>query len=341
MKKKVAVVILNWNGRELLERFLPPLLQYTPADKADIIVADNASEDDSLAFLEARYPEVGLIRLEQNYGFALGYNKALASCAYEYCVLLNSDVKVADGWLEPLLDYMEQHPEVAAAQPKICSLRRPECFEYAGAAGGYLDKYGYPFCRGRIQQDIEPDSGQYDTIRTVCWASGACLFVRMSDFHTLGGFDAGFFAHQEEIDLCWRLLSRQRKVVCVPSSVVFHLGGASLDQESPRKTFLNFRNNLLMLYKNLPEEDLKRVLFIRFWLDYLAALVFLLKGQFGNVGAVWKARRSFSSLKKEYKTVRKEVQAVRLIAYPDEMYPNCILLDYYLRGKKLFSQLGF
>lgn len=340
--KRVGVVILNWNGRQLLEQFLPSLIEHTPAQLADIIVADNASDDDSVAFLEKEYPETGIIRLEKNYGFATGYNRALAGLAYEYVVLLNSDVEVAPFWLEPLVEYLDAHPEVAAAQPKLLSFRQKDHFEYAGASGGYIDRYGYPFCRGRIQQTVERDLGQYDDIRTVFWASGACLFIRLKDFHAMQGFDDHFFAHQEEVDLCWRLASRGRKVVCVPTSVAFHLGAATMNKEDPRKTFLNFRNNLLMLYKNLPEKELRSVLLVRRWLDLLACLLFFSKGEFASAKAVLEARRAFAKMKEEYRSIRAreqdETHARDRIA---EIYPKSIIASYFLKGKKAFSRLKF
>lgn len=341
MTKRVAIVILNWNGRKLLEQFLPSVCNYTPAELADILVADNASDDDSLSFLKREYPSIGLISLDKNYGFAGGYNRALTGLDYNYFVLLNSDVEVASNWLEPLVSYLDSHPEVAAAQPKIRSFRDKELFEYAGASGGFIDRFGYPFCRGRIQQHIETDLGQYDEIRTVFWASGACLFIRSKDFFALKGFDENFFAHQEEIDLCWRLASRQRKVVCVPSSTVYHLGAATLKVESPRKTFLNFRNNRLMLYKNLPESDLKRVLLARFWLDILAAFVFLLKGQWENFTAVFKALMAFSKQKKEYKLSRQEEQEGSVAVDASVFYSKSMIADYFIRGKKKFSDLDY
>ena len=243
----------------------------------EICVADNGSTDESVSYLQVNFPNVRLIVLDKNYGFADGYNKALQQVEAEYVVLLNSDVEVTKHWLEPLVEYMDTHPEVAACQPKICSERNKAFFEYAGAAGGYLDKYGYPFCRGRIFFFFLEDEGQYDTIQPIFWATGAALFIRLKDYREAGGLDGRFFAHMEEIDLCWRLRSRGRGVVCIPQSTVFHVGAATLKKENPRKTFLNFRNNLLMLYKNLPEEELHSVMCMRWCLDMLAALQFLLK----------------------------------------------------------------
>ncbi|MDR2627489.1 MAG: glycosyltransferase family 2 protein [Dysgonamonadaceae bacterium] len=339
--KRVAVVILNWNGKALLERFLPALLSGTDADLADCIVADNASTDGSLAFLQERYPHIPLIPLERNYGFAEGYNRAFAALKqdYEYVVLLNSDVEVTDNWLYPLVSYLDAHPEVVAAQPKILSFHRKQYFEYAGAAGGYLDAYAYPFCRGRILQTIEEDRHQYDDIRPVLWAGGACLFIRLQTYREAGGLDAGFFAHQEEIDLCWRLNAQGKQIVCIPQSVVYHVGGATLAMETPRKTFLNFRNNLLMIYKNTPEKRLRKVLFVRWFADRFAALTFLLKGYPANANAVFRAWNAFHKLKRSYLPVRK---AIREKALPEEtplIYKGCIVRDYHLRGKKTYAGL--
>ncbi len=339
ISKRVGVVILNWNGRALLEQFLPAVCAHTPADIADVLVADNGSTDDSLAFLQAHYPTVGVIAMPTNTGFAQGYNIALEGLNYEYVVLLNSDVMVCERWLEPLVAYADAHPEVAAIQPKIKSLRQDGFFEHAGAAGGFIDSLGYPFCRGRIFATVEPDKGQYDSVMPIFWASGACFFTRLSDYKTAGGLDEHFFAHMEEIDLCWRYHRMGKEVVCVPQSEVKHLGGATLDVENPRKTYLNFRNNLLMLYKNLPAKGRGRLLFARQLLDGVAALQFLLTGKWQNVGAIYRAHRDMRRMamhiyhkqadalprQKEYK---KQVCSVKSIVWL-----------YYLRGKRHFDTL--
>lgn len=341
--KRVAVVILNWNGKNLLEKFLPTLVKNTDATVADCIIADNASTDDSLIFLQTHYPQFQFIALDRNYGFAEGYNKAFAALkqSYEYVVLLNSDVEVTDRWLEPMTSYLDRHPEIAAAQPKIRSFHRREYFEYAGAAGGYLDYYAYPFCRGRILQTIEPDNHQYDDIRRIFWASGACLFIRLRDYLNAGGLDAVFFAHQEEIDLCWRLNAQGKGIVCIPESVVYHVGGGTLAMETPRKTFLNFRNNLLMIYKNVPERRLQKVLFVRYLLDGFAALMFLLKGHPDNAMAVYRARKAFRKLRPEYRLIRKELQEKALPKEPEQLYDISIIGQYYLKGKKKFTDYLF
>jgi GT2 family glycosyltransferase len=334
MNKKTAVVILNWNGRKLLEKFLPELLKNTPDEAADIIVADNGSTDTSLPYLEQSYSSVQLIRLDKNYGFAEGYNKALVQLNHKYVVLLNSDVEVTEKWLTTAIDYLENHPEVAALQPKILSYKNKSLFEYAGACGGFLDIYGYPFCRGRIFNTIEKDSGQYDRETEVLWASGACLFIRRKDYLEAGGLDAYFFAHQEEIDLCWRLLARGKKIVCLPQSTIYHVGGATLKMEHPQKTFFNFRNNLLMIYKNLPEKYYRKVMIYRFFTDYLAAFQFLLKGFPANAFSVWKARRDFSKQKNNYKTVRQENLKKTTVDLPTGIFKISLLWKYYVKREK-------
>lgn len=337
--KRIAVVILNWNGSDMMRRFLPSVISGSGAE-AEIIVADNGSTDDSCQMLEREFPEVRLIRLPENYGFAEGYNRALAQVEAEYFLLLNSDVEVPDGWLRPLLAYMDAHPDVAACQPKLLAYADRHSFEYAGAAGGFMDRYGYPFCRGRIFSEVEPDDGQYDSVADIFWATGAALMVRRADWQTAGGLDGRFFAHQEEIDFCWRLRSRGRHIVCIPQSKVWHVGGASLNQGNPRKTFLNFRNNLAMLYKNLPEADLRPVMRLRWWLDALAALQFVLKGDVPNALAVRKGRRAFKALKPQLAADRaRNLQAAVLTDIPERV-PFSLLVRFYLKGQKTFSRLG-
>lgn len=336
---KIAVVILNWNGCEMLRSFLPSVLRYSEADGAVVYVADNGSTDASVEMLHCDFPTVRLIRLKENNGFADGYNLAFEEVDAEYAVLLNSDVEVTEHWLLPLVRYMDEHPEAAACQPKIRSWRQRDKFEYAGAAGGFLDYYGYPFCRGRIMGVVEEDKGQYDTIIPVFWATGAALFIRLDDYRKAGGLDGRFFAHMEEIDLCWRLRARGRQIVCVPQSVVYHVGGATLKKENPRKTFLNFRNNLVMLYKNLPPRELAPVMRIRAVLDYVAALSFVLKLQFPNALAVLRARRAYHSLRSSFTPAREENLKKTCLPMIPERTKSSILAQYYLREKKFFSQL--
>ncbi len=340
---KLAIVILNWNGCEMMQKYLPSVIAHSTV--GEVFVADNASADKSLQMLATEFPDTKTLALDRNYGFAEGYNRALAQLPdYEYYMLLNSDVEIRQqGWDQVLTDYMDAHPECAACQPKLLDLRRTTAssryFEYAGCAGGFLDHYGYPFCRGRILNTVEEDKGQYDEPCTVLWATGAALLCRATDWKSSGGLDSRFFAHMEEIDLCWRLRTQGKNIVCLPQSTAYHLGGATLNQGNPRKTFLNFRNNLLMLYKNLPEQELTSTLRIRTLLDYLAALQFLLKRDFGNMKAICKARREFQRMKAEYAPIRQAIQSARKVPYIPERTPYSILWQYYLRGRKTFDQL--
>lgn len=338
---KTSVVILNWNGAEMLRRFLPSVIAYSQGEGVEICVADNASSDNSCEVIEREFPEVRLIRLSENYGFAEGYNRALQQIDAEYVVLLNSDVEVTSGWLEPMTDYLDKHPQVAACQPKLLSFQEKSCFEYAGAAGGFIDKYGYPFCRGRIFDVIESDHGQYDDIIPVFWATGAALLIRLQVYREVGGLDGRFFAHMEEIDLCWRLRSRGYGIVCLPFSKVYHVGGATLKKENPRKTLLNFRNNLIMLYKNLPENELYRVMRVRLFLDYLAAFVFLLKGDKNNSLAVLRARKEYMSMRFLFKAERDEnLRSASLVSIP-ERFEKSILWWTKVRRCKFFSDLSW
>ena len=336
---KVSVIILNWNGKELLEEFLPSVVANTPSDIAEIIVADNGSTDGSVAMLLEKYPSVRLILLKKNYGFAEGYNKAISQTDAEYTVLLNSDIEVTTNWLDAPLAVLDGDEAVAAVQPKIRAQRNKEYFEYAGAAGGFIDIYGYPYCRGRVMSVVEKDNGQYDTQADVLWATGACLFIRSEVYKKEGGLDPRFFAHQEEIDMCWRLRSRGYRIICAPESVVYHVGGATLNVESPRKTFLNFRNNLLMLYKNLPEKDLRHVFRVRFWLDLIAATKFFITGHPKNASAVFKARREFKQLKAEYTEIRKENMQKTTCTQISEIRRKSLLTSFYLKSSRVFSKL--
>ena len=338
--KRVSVVILNWNGVDMLRKFIPSVMDNSVGEGIEICVADNASSDGSLEMLRSEFPVVRLIELDQNYGFAEGYNRALEQVDAEYVVLLNSDVEVTPHWLEPLLDYMDTHSGTVACQPKLLSWHNKEYFEYAGAAGGFIDKYGYPFCRGRIMGVVEKDEGQYDTVIPVFWATGAALFIRHTDYVNVGGLDGRFFAHMEEIDLCWRLRSRNREIVCVPQSIVYHVGGATLKKENPRKTFLNFRNNLVMLYKNLPQKELNKVMRIRTCLDYLAAFNFLLQGHWDNARAVIRARKEYKQLCSSFSLSREEnLRKTSLNPIPERI-KSSILWQFYARGCKRFSQLS-
>ena len=336
---KTAVVILNWNGEAMLRQFLPSVIACSCLEGTEIYVADNASTDASCEVVEKEFPSVRLIRLDKNYGFADGYNYALQKIDAEYAVLLNSDVEVTEGWLQPMVDYLDTHPEAVACQPKIRAYRHRNLFEYAGASGGFIDRYGYPFCRGRIFENVEEDKGQYDEVIPVFWATGAALMIRRSDWLEAGGLDGSFFAHMEEIDLCWRLRSRGRKIVCIPASRVYHVGGATLHRENPRKTFLNFRNNLLMIYKNVPEPSLQRVMRLRSLLDYVAMIKFLLTGDVKNARAVWQARQAFRRLKPDYCAVRAENMKKRSVSHIPECMTKSLVLSYYLRRERTFTAL--
>lgn len=337
--EKVAIVILNWNGQAMLEKYMPSVLQYSK-DEAAVYVADNASTDQSMEMLRQHFPGVKLIQLEKNWGFAEGYNKALKQVDAEYYLLLNSDIEVTHHWLTPMTEYLDNHPDVAACQPKLLSIFDKDRFEYAGASGGYLDHFGYPFCRGRIFETVEEDNGQYDYATDILWATGAALMIRSKDYWEAGGLDGRFFAHNEEIDLCWRLRIRGRRIVCLPESYVYHVGGGTLPKGNPMKTFLNFRNNLTMLYKCLPEEDLKRVMRWRWWLDYLAAWeMLILKRNVGDFKAIYRARRAFKRWRKDFEADRKAIQASRVAKEIPERRAFSLLWQYYVKGRKTFAQL--
>lgn len=340
---KIAVVILNWNGEQMLRDFLPSVVAHSvlPASlgEAVVYVADNGSTDGSLSLLASDFPSVQTIVFDRNYGFADGYNKAFEHIDAEYAVLLNSDVEVTPGWLVPLVEYMDSHSSVAACQPKLMAYHRKDEFEYAGAMGGFIDSYGYPYCRGRIFDTVEKDYGQYDTDVPLLWATGACLLVRLSVYKEVGGLDGRFFAHMEEIDLCWRMRCRGHEVRSVSASVVYHVGGATLNAGHPRKTFLNFRNNLLMLYKNLPADELCSVLRVRALLDYVAAAMFLLKGEWGSTKAVFRARREYRRLKTEFRASREENISKAVSMIIPERARFSLLWRYHVRGCKTFDKL--
>lgn len=331
---KTAVVILNWNGKKFLEKFLPGVLRHS-SPLAEIIIADNASSDDSLAYLEKNHPEIRIIRLTRNFGFAGGYNLALKQIEADNYILLNSDIEVTENWIAPVLKLMQADPHIAACQPKIRSYYDPEKFEYAGAAGGYIDKYGYPFCRGRLFQSIEKDEGQYDQATEVFWATGACMFLKADIFHKLGGFDDDFFAHMEEIDFCWRAKNQGYKIMFCPDSTIFHIGGGTLPKNNSRKTYLNIRNNIIMLYKNLEPERLVRVLAARLILDYVAALKFLVDGGFKDMAAVIRAHFYFWKNLSRLRKKREKIQHLKV----SQIYWGNIVLQHYLRRKKTFRQL--
>ncbi len=337
--EKVAIVILNWNGEQMLRQYLSSVMQYSQ-DEATVYVADNASTDGSLAMLRADFPEVRLIELEKNWGFAEGYNQALRQIDAEYYLLLNSDIEVTPHWLTPMIALMDAQQAVAACQPKLLSMHDRQAFEYAGASGGYIDRLGYPFCRGRVFETVEKDEGQYDDQTDIHWATGAALMIRAKDYWEVGGLDARFFAHNEEIDLCWRLRIRGRRIVCVPASYVYHVGGGTLPKGNPMKTFLNFRNNLTMLYKCLPETELQAVMRWRWWLDYLAAWeTLILKRNLGDFKAIYRARRAFKQWQKDFAEDRQKIQTSRVDNKKPERKTFSLLWQYYVKGRKTFSTL--
>ena len=332
---KVAVVILNYNGRKFLEQFLPNVIANCDPTLAEIVVADNASTDDSVAFMREHFPEIRLIENGSNGGFATGYNVALRQIEAQYYVLLNSDIEVAPRWIEPVIEMMDADPQIAACQPKILSYYNKERFEYAGASGGFIDKYGYPFCRGRVFQNLEVDEHQYDVPKEVFWATGACMFVRADLYHQIGGLDDSFFAHMEEIDLCWRLKNAGYKVYCCPQSWVYHIGGGTLSKNSPRKTYLNFRNNLSLLVKNLPKRRVHRTIIYRIFLDWVAAFKFLVEGCPKDFCMVFKAHWDFYKRLKTLKDSRKATEHKTVSC----IYQRNIVFDSVICGKKKFSEL--
>ncbi|MCL3781645.1 glycosyltransferase family 2 protein [Prolixibacteraceae bacterium JC049] len=337
--KKVAVVILNWNGVAHLKQFLPSVVEHTTSELADVVVADNGSTDESISFLRKEYPSVQLIQLDQNYGFAGGYNKAILQIKNEYTVLLNSDVEVTPNWLEPLVNAMEKNEKMAACQPKVRAFRNRPYFEHAGAAGGFIDTLGYPFCRGRIMDNTEEDKGQYDSLMPIFWATGACMMVRTNQFLELGGLDDRFFAHMEEIDWCWRMKNNGGEVWTIPSSTVFHLGGATLGYESPRKVYLNFRNSLFMLGKNLHRKEFLSKLFIRMILDGVAAFKFLLEGKGSFFMAILRAHMAFYSNCSYWMKERKKLPNKILLKNHSGVLNGSIVWHYFVKKHQKFSDL--
>ncbi len=338
---KLSIVILNWNGSHHLKRFLPALIRFSSYDWTEIIVADNHSDDDSCSCIENNFPEIKLLKLRRNYGFAEGYNQALKNNFSEYILLLNSDVEVTQNWLEPLIKIMDSDPLIGSCQPKILSLNQPDKFEYAGASGGFIDKLGYPFCRGRIINVQENDREQYNMPTSVFWTSGAAMMVRGKVWHEYGGFDSDFWAHMEEIDLCWRMKNQGYKVVINPESKVFHLGGGTLAYGSPQKIYLNFRNNLFLLYKNLPKGELYKTLFFRMILDGVAAFQFLTTGQFKSFVSVLRAHWDFYKSLNKLKSKREELLVKTLRTTHPEIYQGSIIFDFFIAKKKKFSSLSF
>ncbi|MCD4697914.1 MAG: glycosyltransferase family 2 protein [Bacteroidales bacterium] len=335
MNSRVALVILNWNGKKFLEDFLPAVIEHSRED-AEIIVADNASTDGSIELLNENFPSVRIIINDTNGGYAKGYNDSLKQIEADYYILLNSDIEVTPGWIKPIINLMDSDPVIAATQPKLRSFYEREKFEYAGAAGGFIDKFGYPFCRGRIFQSLETDTGQYDDVKEVFWATGACFFVRSDVFKELGGFDERFFAHMEEIDFCWRAKNKGYKIMYCPDSVVYHVGGGTLPKKSWKKTYLNIRNNIIMLYKNLPDESLIPVFFLRLILDAVASLKFLVDGGYKDLYAVVLAHWKFYALYPQLKKERRKTKHHKV----SMIYRKSLVYEYFVKRKKKFTDLN-
>lgn len=339
MSSTVAIVILNWNGAKLLQQFLPSVIEFSQGESVRIVVADNGSTDDSLHVLLSEFRQVEILDLKENYGFARGYNEALRQIDSDYYVILNSDVEVAKGWLDAPIRLMETDQTIAAIQPKILSYNQKSHFEYAGAAGGFIDRFGFPFCRGRIFNEIEEDRGQYDDEADIFWATGACMFVRSKSFHVSGGFDADFWAHMEEIDLCWRLKNRGQRIVFTPESTVYHVGGGTLSYDNPQKLYLNFRNNLWLLYKNLPSNKLVSTLFLRMCLDGIAAFKLLAEFNLNGIRSVLKAHLHFYKSLPALHRKRKLTQPEKEKALPIEMLQKSIVFQFYIRKQKTFNDI--
>ena len=338
---KIAIVILNWNGAKLLQQFLPSVIEFSKGDAIELIVADNGSTDESLSMLRTYFPKVKVLDLKQNFGFARGYNEALKQIEADYFVILNSDVEVTPGWLDAPIRLMENDLFIAAVQPKILSYLQKTHFEYAGAAGGYIDRFGYPFCRGRIFNEVEEDRGQYDDSIDIFWATGACMFVRARHFHEAGGFDADFWAHMEEIDLCWRLKNRGYRVVYTPESTVYHVGGGTLSYDNPQKLFLNFRNNLWLLYKNLPSGQLFYILFMRMVLDGVAAVKLLAEFNMNGIRSVIKAHFYFYISLPALHRKRQQAHKAGYLKPPAKRLPRSIVFQFYVRKRKQFGEIKF
>jgi GT2 family glycosyltransferase len=336
---KTAIVILNWNGLGFLKMFLEKVIKYSQDDDTAVFVADNGSTDGSPEWVANNFNDVIIIKLDKNHGFAGGYNLALSQIHARYFVLLNSDIEVTPDWLQPLVSFMDDNPDVASCQPKILSYYQKDHFEHAGAAGCFIDKYGYPFCRGRVITKVEKDTGQYDTQIDIFWSSGACMIVKSEAWKKCGGFDEDFFAHMEEIDLCWRFQKAGYRVCFLYDSVIYHVGGGTLSYNSPFKTYLNFRNSLFLLYKNLPDNKFSRVLFIRKVLDGFAAFYFLLQGNFRSAGAVWNAHMDYYKALKRLRVKRMSVKNLEINHSDATILNKSIVFEFYVKGNKTYKSL--
>lgn len=336
---KTVIVILNWNGLDFLKMFLGTVVKYSMDSDTSVCVADNGSTDGSPEWVETNYEDVRVIRLDKNYGFAGGYNRAIDQLDAKYFVLLNSDIEVTEGWLQPLVSFMDNNPDVASCQPKIRSYLKKDYFEHAGAAGCFIDKFGYPFCRGRIFYHTEKDTGQYDSQIDIFWSTGACMIVQSEVWKKCGGFDSSFFAHMEEIDLCWRFNKAGYRVSYIPDSVVYHVGGGSLNYNSPYKTYLNFRNSLFLLHKNLPDNRFYSVMFLRMLLDGLAAIMFLFNGNVKSIRSVWNAHIDYYKKISYLRSERKKVKELEIIKNPTLVLNKSIVFEFYIKGNKTFKSL--
>lgn len=337
---KVAVVILNWNGKKFLEQFLSSVVEYSDNGYSEVWVADNGSTDDSLQFIAQNYPAVKTLSFDKNYGFTGGYNRALKQIQAQFYVLLNSDIEVTEHWIEPVIEYLESHTNVAAAMPKLKAFHSKTDFEYAGAAGGFIDFLGFPFCRGRILSEIESDDAQYDEVTEIFWATGACLFIRADLYHKVGGLDEDFFAHMEEIDLCWRLKNRGYQIYYIPQSEVYHVGGGTLPNNNPRKLFLNYRNNLFLLYKNLPKGAFRSILFMRMILDGLSAVMYLFQGKWAFFWSVPRAHFDFYRMLRLFRKKRLENNQQRTISHHPQIFKRSIIFSFFIRKVRNFSDLS-
>ncbi len=335
----VAIAILNWNGKQYLEEFLPSVIKYSNYPDVSIYIIDNGSTDGSVELINTKFPSVHIVQLDKNYGFTGGYNRGLLHISAKYYILLNSDIEATHNWIHPIISVMEKNPDIAACMPKLRAYKQKSFFEYAGAAGGFIDKFGYPFCRGRIFDSIEKDTGQYDTKCSIFWATGAALFINAEKFHEFKGFDEDFFAHMEEIDLCWRLKNHGYKIYFIPEITLYHLGGGTLPKQNPKKVYYNFRNNLLLLYKNVPGKYLPITITMKLILDIIASFHLLIKVNIKSVFMIYKAYFHFIKMVPRMRTKRKNLMQTSVILDHPEIIRRSVVWDYFVRNKKRFSEI--